>query len=163
MKPLTGLLVLLVTAPLASSPVGLTIDYVLIAQRPDEGGAVRVPYTTDFAACCSAFSASTVSVEHPTPPVRWAHFLVHMTARTAQDAVRLRRYSWVWDGARWQAVSSYSPAFAAPLIGAPRSVGFYLSPAEWAERPTGETFYVLETRGSPVIFGAKLRVLYERP
>jgi len=139
----------------------LPVDYVLVSQRPDEAGAVTATWSSDFAACCSAFSASTTSLEHPTPPVKWALFQVHMTAKTAQDAVRLRQYTWTQRDGVWDAPSVYSAALAPALLDAPRTVGFYLSAAEFADRPPGDTHYVLEVRGAPVIYGAKLRVVYE--
>lgn len=150
---------LLAGVTLAATPVTLLVEYVLVAQRPDAAGAVHVPYTADFAACCSAFSASTFALDHPTPPVRWAQLMVHMTATTERDAVRLRRYSWIRTGEAWDAPSVYSAEAAPPLLQAPRTVGFYLGAEEWA-RPDGETHYVLETRGAPIIFGAKVRVTY---
>lgn len=139
------------------------VIYPLIAQRPDFEGALKPPHTADFAACCSAFSASTESIPFPTPPVAQApHFVVHMTARTPIDAVRLRAFQYGPEGVAW---SITSPAFAptntaGQLLNAPRSVGFFIPIWWWESLPPGEVFFVVETRGSPIIYGAKLRVVY---
>lgn len=143
------------------------VIYPLIAQRPDFDGAVKPPPTADFAACCSAFSASTESIPFPTPKISQApHFVVHMTARTPLDAVALRAFQYAPDGQLAWSVTS--PAFApadtfGPLFNAPRSVGFFIPIWWWESVPPGEVFFVVETRGSPVIYGAKLRVVYEVP
>lgn len=47
-----------------------------------------------------------------------------------------------------------------PLLHAPRTVGFWIDPAAWAAVPPGELMFVVETRGSPLIYGAKLVVRY---
>lgn len=137
----------------ALSPV-LAVDYVLVGQRPDTAGALHAPYTTEFSACCAAYSASTVGVYHPTPPVAWVQFQVTLTATTKRDAVRLRIVN---SGTSRTVVS----ADQAPLLVlAPRTVGYWLDAAEWNSRAS-EHQYVLETRGAPVIYGAKLRVGYQ--
>lgn len=132
----------------------LPVDYVLIEQRPDSVGAVHVPYTADFAPCCAAYSASTVGVYHPTPPVAWVQFQVHLTATTERDAVRLR----IVNSATSEAVVSADQM--PTLVLAPRTVGYWLDAAAWNARTT-EHQYVLETRGAPVIYGAKLRAGYQ--
>lgn len=135
------------------------VEYALIAQRPDHAGAVHVSGQADFAACCSAFSASTVSLEFPTPAVRWVQVMVHLTATTLHDAVRLRVYQWRQTADGWSAPSVYSPEMAPALLQAPRTVGFYV-PLDWWTAQTGEVFFALEARGSPVLYGAKIRVQY---
>lgn len=134
----------------------LPVEYVLIAQRPDEAGAVHAPYTNGFAACCSAYSASTVGIYHPTPAVAWVQFSVHMTARSEHDAVRLR----VIDSATGVTIDG-APQIP-PVRHAPRSVGEWLDVVAWNARTT-EHQYVLETRGQPLIYGAKLRAGYQWP
>jgi len=131
----------------------LPVDYVLIAQRPDEGAAVRVPWQP-WGPCCSAYSASTVGIYHPTPPVAWVQFQVHVTARTSEDAVRLR----VTDTAT--GASAVTAELTPPITGAPRTVGEWLDVGAWNARDT-EHVYALEVRGQPVIYGAKLRVGYQ--
>lgn len=143
---------LLVTALWLSAPV-LPVEYDLLAQRPDEGGAVRVPWQ-DWAACCSAYSASTVGIYHPTPPVVWVQFQTHLTARTSEDAVRLR----VTDTAT--GASEVTAELTPPVVGLPRTVVEWLDPAAWNARTT-EHVYALEVHGQPVIYGAKLRVGYQ--
>lgn len=136
------------------------VVYPLIAQRPDYDGAVKPPMTSDLAACCSAFSASTESIPFPTPPVAEApHFVVHMMARTSLDGVALRAYQYASDGSLAWSVTS--PVFTPHILHAPRSVGFYVPIWWWQSVPPGEVFFVVETRGAPVIYGAKLRVLYD--
>ena len=140
---------------------GLPVEYALIAQRPDSWQAVQCPASPVFAAGCSAFTASTVGLDFPTLPVRWVKFEITMTAHGPDDAVRLRAYRWERVGETWTTPSELWAGLAPALLEAPRTVGVYLDPAWWASRPPGETVFVLEMRGSPTIFGAKLRVLYE--
>lgn len=149
----------------AEQTVGHTVEYVMIAQRPDEAGAVHAPYSASFAACCSAFSASTTAEQFPTPAVEWVQVMVHMTATTALDAVRVRAFRWVQTNGVWSTVNEYfpeqSPQYWAPtILNAPRTVGGFLSTGWWQSRPAGETAFALEVRGAPVIYGAKLRVRY---
>lgn len=132
----------------------LPVDYVLVAQRPDDGGALHVPYTADFAACCTAYSASTINFYHPTPRVIWVHFSVYLTAHTSEDAVRLRIID-ATTGAT-HTLDELRPN----VLGAPRPLGLWLPVDAWNARET-EHAYVLETRGRPTIYGAKLRVGYE--
>lgn len=139
---------------LACLPAVLPVEYILIGQRPDEGGAVHVGYQEDWAACCSAYSASTIGIYHPTPPVVWVAFQVHMAAGSEHDAVRLR----VINSAT--GATFVSEALQPSVVGGPRTVGIWLDVSAWNARET-EHQYVLEVRGAPVIYGAKLRVGYE--
>lgn len=132
----------------------LPVDYVLIAQRPDEAGAVHVSYTADFAACCSAYSASTINVYHPTPPVAWVQLSVYMTAHTSEDAVRLRVIN-----AATGATETFDE-LRPNVVDAARPIGMWLPVDAWNAR-TDEHAYVLEVRGRPTIYGAKLRVGYQ--
>lgn len=138
----------------SAQPVVLPVDYVLVAQRPDEGGAVRVPWQS-WGPCCSAFSASTTSLYHPTPPATWVQFQVHMTARSADDAVRLR----ITDTATGATHVMPAEGLTPPVAGLPRTVAVWLDVAAWNARDA-EHVYALEVRGQPVIYGAKLRVGY---
>lgn len=141
----------------------LSVEYALIGQNPDSSHAVRCAPSKDyeFAAGCSAFTASTVGLQFPTAPIAWAKFEVTMTAHDARDAVRLRVYRWVQTDGVWATSDELFPENAPSLVESPRTVGFYLDPAWWQERPDGETHFVLEQRGSPTVYSAKLRVAYQ--
>ena len=143
----------LLTVALDAGPV-LPVDYVFIAQRPDEAGAVHVPYHSGWIACCSAYSASTVNFYHPTPPVTWVQLSVYLTATTSQDAVRLRIINTATG--ETETLEEMAPT----LVGAARPLGIWLDANAWNSRSVEHT-YVLEVRGTPTIYGAKLRVGYQ--
>ncbi|WP_291988356.1 hypothetical protein [Luteitalea sp.] len=157
---LLACLALALVAPVAGAPFDL-YEYALIAQQPDGAKAVRCPASVDFAAGCSAFSASTAGVVFPTRPVAWVQFMATVTAHHVEDAVRLRAFRYVLADGDWTTVSEAWVGTAPTLLDAPRTVGYYLDPAWWAEQPAGETIFVLEMRGSPTVYGAKLRVAFD--
>lgn len=137
---------------MALALVVLPVDYVLIAQRPDEAGAVHVPRQA-WGPCCSAFSASSVNFYHPTPRVVWVQLQVLMTAQTGDDAVRLRVTNAVTG-----ATETYDE-MRPDVVGAPRPLVLWLPVDAWNARDV-EHLYSLEVTGQPTIYGAKLRVGY---
>lgn len=60
---------------------------------------------------------------------------------------------------RQRPTGSARPVGVPSAVGVPRSVTVSVLPA-CIGRP-GRTWYVLETRGAPVIYGATMRVLYD--
>lgn len=141
----------------------LPVEYTFIAQRPDFVGAVKAtPPTTAFAATGSAFTGSVVTIPHGvwTAPVVSVQAQVTLTVKARTDAVRVRALSYVpAEDAGWLTLSQPSAEAAPETVGLPRTVFVELTDL-WRSQTT-ETHYVLETRGAPVIYGAKLRVVYD--
>lgn len=138
----------------------IPVDYVMIAQRPDGDKAVKAPYSKDFAACCSAFTASTFKIPHgKLPPVRECFLQCTLMVTSPEDAIRVRAYTWRQkaDGT-WVADGVWTPETAPKDMNAPRTVYIDLK-GIWDARDA-ETHYVLEMKGSPLVYDAHVRVVY---
>lgn len=132
-----------------------TYSHVLVSQRPDSQGAVRCNPLPTFEAGCASFTSSTVNLMMPTRDPLWVQFRVEMVAFSEDDAVRLRAFRWVVKNGTWTQEDTYFPAAKPNVLGAPRTVGYYLDPFWWSSLQ-GEWTFVLEFKGSPRIHGAQI-------
>lgn len=154
---------------LTVSVAGQTFDtriYTLIAQRPDAAGAVDVALTDDFLACCSAFSGSAAPIVFPVEIPHLVEFAVILTARSPADAARLRAHTYVPADSGACCVMSRPETFpevVSPTILAPRLVRQVIDPRQFALRPDGEWWWLVEFRGRPLVYGASLRVVQRVP
>ena len=146
----------------ATASAQVQVEHVLVKQTPDDTTATRAPYTPEFAPCCTAYSASTVQLYHPLSPAVFVGFHVILRATTERDAVRLRLID---HGTTPPTVHDLDPLAPSP-VGAPVPRGVWLNDVTidgmnglaWFNSRTAQVHYVLETRGAPLIFGAKLEV-----
>lgn len=139
------------------------LRYDLISQQPDEGRAFQPACSADFVTGGSAFSASTVAIplQWGISPMAWVSAEVIMTARTPNDAARFRRYEWVKDpSGQWTTQSQYTVALKSDVLNAPRAIGTYIKEL-WHRPVVTGAYYVLETRGCPVIFAAYIHGVTE--
>lgn len=139
------------------------LRYDLIAQQPDEAKAFQPACSGDFTTGGSAFSASAVAIplQWDITPMAWIAAEVIMTARTEHDAARIRRYEWVKDEhEQWTTESAYTGELKPDLLHAPRAIGEYIKEL-WHRPVVTGAYYVLETRGCPVIFAAYLHGVTE--
>lgn len=156
MRMIVGMM--LVMSLWGSTGMAQTINYDMIAQRPDGVQAVQPAYSADFVACCSAFSASTVQIVfNGKHPIMYAQVMVHMLARTQEDSARIRAFQYQPDGS---ILNVYGPPMQPKLLNAPRTVGFWI-PTDWINSVRGEWHFAIEFKGTPLIYGAKIIINYE--
>lgn len=94
---LTLTIALLACSSYATEPTGIPFAVDFIAQKPDYATATKVNYTSGWAACCNAATASTrvFSFNWGLRPVKYLRFLVVWTPGSATAQVRLRAYRYV--------------------------------------------------------------------